>query len=1132
MLKNQAGDIIFTPSDLIRYLSSPFSSWMDRYHLECPGQLEPDTATEDQRLIRDAGDAHEKAVLAQFRDNDIEITEIAGPSFAAAHQATMEALDAQRPLIYQAALKMQGFQGYADFVEPSPESGYLVWDTKFARSPKPFYIIQLCAYSEMLAEATGHLPERFGVILGSNERVEYRLEEFIHFYRRVKSNMLAMHDNFTGLFEDRPEPQPRADHGRWTSHAAAFFEETDHLVRVAGITTGQIKKLRDAGIHTMTDLAGAAGSRVLKMNGDTLEKLAAQARLQCATLTARATDPACRPVFEVLPEVLPDGRPNGLTRLPPPHEADVFFDMEGYPLQPGGLEYLFGLVTREHPEGDYDFKEWWAHDREQEKVALEGFVDYVYGRWLANPGMHVYHYAPYEVSAVRRLSTRHDTRQDEVDDMLRAGVFVDLYQTVRQGLMIGEDSYSIKTVELLYRGGRGTDVATAVDSIVQYANWLASGEPQDPLQSPVLKGIRDYNEDDCVSTAQLRDWLLGVAQEHGLQRLAEAESTASPPEERTVKPEVEARAAIAESLRQKGGVCQVLGDVIDYHRREDKPMWWRMFDRAQASNEELRDDPGCIAGLIATGEPEPVARSMQQWYEFDPTQDTKLAPGKKVRFTHNLELKSTISEFDGVNGRLALTVSNAKLKEEGGFPASGSLLLDEYVSSKSIVEALTDVCHRHLEGKPLPAALAALLERRPPGVPLRQPGEPEVEAAKRVTANMNGDCFLIQGPPGTGKTYTASRAIAKLLAAGKRVGITSNSHAAILNLMTACGEALEEIGGELKGIKAGDVGDDPIFRRFPGLKHVPKGKDARGRHQGGIVGGTAWLFTRPEWEGELDYLFIDEAGQVSIANAVAMARSAKNLVPLGDQMQLEQPIQGTHHDDAGMSVLQYALKDEGRSLPDAPVYYPVIPPNKGLFLGTSRRMHPDVCRFISESIYEGRLEAYADCEKQRIELIHPELINVEAGIQFSAIEHEGNIQRSDEEVERVVQVYEELRGQPYTDKDGNTAPLKLEDFLFIAPYNAQVRALKDALPKGAQVGTVDGFQGQEAPVTVLSLCSSAGEYGSRGLSFILDKNRVNVAISRAKCLAVVVADPRIADTLPGSIEEMRLLNLFCKAMVA
>jgi len=336
--------------------------------------------------------------------------------------------------------------------------------------------------------------------------------------------------------------------------------------------------------------------------------------------------------------------------------------------------------------------------------------------------------------------------------------------------------------------------------------------------------------------------------------------------------------------------------------------------------------------------------------------------------------------------------------------------------------------------------------------------------------------------------------------------------------------------GSYSTIKVGDDAEDELFSSNPGLLHVKSNPDAHAAYQGGVVGGTAWLFTRPEWEGVLDFLFIDEAGQVSLANAVAMARCAKNLVLLGDQMQLEQPVQGSHPGDAGLSALQYALKDTKSSGTDNPVFHAVVPADYGLFLGESWRMHPSVCSFISESIYERRLRSCSDCARQEI-VVTPNAghyIMCESGIVFSGVAHDGNIQQSDEEVERVNEIYRELLGRHYTAKDGNTRPLTLQDFLFIAPYNAQVRALQAALPPDARVGSIDKFQGQEAPVCILSLCSSVGEYGSRGLAFILDRNRVNVAISRAQCMAIVVGDPRIARSDASSIEEMMLLNLFCK----
>ena len=1133
-MKKHREQLIFSPSDLIRFLASPFASWMDRYYLENPGAVTPDEATEDEKLIAQTGDQHERAVLDEFKSSAANLIEVPKDDPAAARTKTLSAISAKAPIIYQAALESEQFAGFADFLMLDASGRYQVWDTKLARSPKPYYAIQLCSYAEMLAAMTGgQMPEKFGIILGSKDRVEFRVEDFIHYYHRIKAGFMAMQEGFTGKMTDRPEPLPRADHGRWTSHAEKFFTDTDHLVQVAGITVGQIKKLKRAGIATVADLAAASGESVHKIANDSLEKLVAQARLQCQTRDDRKANPESPPRYEVLPHTGPNGEPVGLAALPPGHPGDVFFDMEGYPLVSGGLEYLFGACTRNEPAGSLEFKDWWAHDRDEEKLAFEGFVDCVFNRWKNNPGMHIYHYAAYEVSAVRRLSTRHDTRQDEVDELLRNEVFVDLYQIVRHGLRIGEDSYSIKTVEHLYRPKRTTEVATTVESIVQYARWLESKQARDWKTSTILKDIRDYNEDDCKSTAELLEWLRKVAGEHKITA-ARSISVSAPSTPPVLPPEVVARLDTAAKLRKQGyAVSVVLADLIDFHRREEKPMWWRMFDRAQATAEELRDDPGCIEGIQAIGSPAIEKQSLVQTYRFDPSQECKLAAGDRSRmmFTYNLEAKFMLSALDTSKGELQLKIGKKTLNEKfgGAFPQHGSLLPDEYVPAAAIQAALTEVAVKHLS-KNLHAPVAALLNRVPPAAPLQNTGESATDAAIRIAGLMSGGCLVIQGPPGTGKTYTASQVVTAILAAGKKVGIASNSHKAVVNLLVACGDAARESARLLRGIKVGGDANDPLFSSNTAMQYVKDTGDARGAYAGGVVGGTAWLFTRPEWEGVLDFLFIDEAGQVSLANAVAMARCAKNLVLLGDQMQLEQPVQGSHPGDAGLSALQYALKDTDASRPDSPVFHAVVPPDYGLFLGESRRMHPSVCRFISKSIYEGRLGSHPDCARQKI--VVPSgahgLITKESGIVFSGVEHDGNIQQSDQEVERVKAIYYELVGRLYTAKDGSTRPLALEDFLFIAPYNAQVRAIQAALHADARVGSVDKFQGQQAPVCVLSLCSSYGEYGSRGLAFILDRNRLNVAVSRAQCLAVVVADPRITGAAAGSIDEMMLINLFCK----
>ncbi len=461
-MKKQSGQLIFSPSDLICYLASPFASWMERYRLENPDAISPDAATEDERLVAETGDAHECTVLEELKSAFPELVQIAKSDAQMAGAHTMSAINAKAPIIYQAALESGRFAGFADFLILDAAGRYQVWDTKLARSPKPYYAVQLCCYSEMLAAVTGApMPDKFGIILGSKERVEFRVEDFLHYYRRIKAGFLALQDGFSGVLSDRPEPLPRADHGRWASHAETFFRESDHLVQVAGITVGQIKKLKAAGITTVAGLASVSGQSIPKLGSDSLERLAAQARLQCRTRADRVRQGDAPPCYEVLSQIGANGEPVGLAALPVDHPADVFFDMEGYPLVAGGLEYLFGVCTRSGQPGAFDFKDWWAHDRDEEKVAFEGFVDWVFNRWQHNPGMHIYHYAAYEVSAVRRLSTRHDTRQDEVDQLLRNEVFVDLYQVVRHGLrdrrgqLFHQEGRTSLPAEARNRGGHG-----------------------------------------------------------------------------------------------------------------------------------------------------------------------------------------------------------------------------------------------------------------------------------------------------------------------------------------------------------------------------------------------------------------------------------------------------------------------------------------------------------------------------------------------------------------------------------------------------------------------------------------------------------------------------------------------------
>ncbi|NBZ97002.1 MAG: TM0106 family RecB-like putative nuclease, partial [Proteobacteria bacterium] len=630
--------------------------------------------------------------------------------------------------MYQGALRDGDFAGFTDFLELDPSSGtYLLWDTKVARSIKPYYAVQLCCYAEMLGHTPGtSMPENFGIILGTLERPQLRVSEYFDYYLSIKEGFLKLQQSYDGDISKRPEPEPRADHGSWTSEAETFFDSTDHLVRVAGISANQIKKLRAAGIDTLEKLANSTGVRVEKMRTEALNKLVTQAGLQHETRESRKINPEATAAIKVLPNE--NGKVHGFHALPAPDPADVYFDMEGYPIAVGGLEYLWGAGYQEN--GKFSFRDWWAHDRNEEREALRGFITWVHTRWKENPDMHIYHYAPYEVGAVRRLMSRHDTCQDEVNEMLRNGVFVDLFHVVKKALLIGDKNYSIKTVEKICRSGRtrDTEVATSIGSVVHYARWIDSGESKNWQASPILKGIRDYNEDDCRSTMELADWLRDLASRHGFAPHTPRSQGKEDNEEDKAEAEqlrLEHQ-AIVNGLRARQGdsIALTLADLMDFHRREALPEWWRLFEREKLSEDELRDDPACIAGITSHGSPRTEARSLVQEFRFDPSQECKGKRGDTVMFQGYLDAKSTIHSLDLRNGTLELKISSKKITDcfGGTFPNQGSLVPYEIVSSKPLQDAIRDIARSYLHDSVLPESLRVLLGRIPPSPQMQVAG--------------------------------------------------------------------------------------------------------------------------------------------------------------------------------------------------------------------------------------------------------------------------------------------------------------------------------------------------------------------------------------------------------------------------
>jgi predicted RecB family nuclease len=1151
MHRRPDGTLLYSPSDLTVWLEGEFAAWMERYAVErrhlspelnaTHQGLDPDPDDPELALRGRKGNEHEQRFLAQLRSEGREVIEI--PRDGESQVRTLAAMRAGAPVIYQAHLANGTLQGYADFlvrVDTPSDLGtfhYEAWDTKLARAARPYYLVQLCAYAELLAEIQGQRPRELVFVLGDGKPERFRTDDYFYYYQHLKRDFLAFQQRWDPAV--RPSPAYDRSFGRWNECAERILAEADHLSGVAGITRDQIACLEAAGIGTFTALATTKAAQVDGITPVAFRRLVRQA-FQQQQSTGRA-----RPTWEFQS---PDPKQprRGLALLPAPSRNDIFFDMEGYPYAEGGLEYLFGAVTVEGGKGV--FHDWWAHDDATEKKAFEDFVDWAYARWEQDPAMHIYHYAAYEPSALRRLRDKykidangrdalralmgkHATRESKVDDMLRGELFVDLYPTIRQGLIVGTPSYSLKETEKLVADQRTSSVKTAGGSVVAYQAWIDSGEPTDWKQSPILSGIRDYNREDCINTWLLRDWLLERQAEAKLRYISSSEDEGAGNAKVKREPDEEEILAgmISLTLEQDSGgdaeyrrITQLLGHLLGYYRREERPVWWRYFNLTRHVDDEKRYlDPGCLAGLVRTDRaPWVVDRSMGYEFSFDPDQDTVIRLGSKVAFTHSESAKGEVIEFDPVRGLIGLKCG----AKAGAPPQETSIVEFDFVLSKPIVAGIRRFAEGWMRRAPVGEALVELLHRRPPRIHGRKSGEPLIDESGEIVAQaydviaaMDRTTLAIQGPPGSGKTYTAARVIARLLQQGKRIAVTSTGHKVIMNLMCAVEKARKDFPFQAPMLKV--LGDDEELPAGTSIKGLRESKQIALSLPNGpvLIGATAWGFCRPEVEGKFDYLFVDEAGQVALAMLVGIGACASNIVLMGDQMQLAQVTQGQHPAGVEVSALSYLLQDHA-----------TIPPELGIFLPLTWRMHPRVNRFISDAIYEGRLQAQEHNQRQRIAPC-ADPIHCENGIVVLPVVHEDNAQWSPQEIEQVRRVLDSLHSRQVTDRDNAERPLdRVTDLLFVAPYNRQVRALQESLGDGAKVGSVDRFQGQEAPVVVVSMCASSLDDAPRGAQFILSPNRLNVAISRAQTLAIVVASPRLIVSRCSSVEEMKLVNLFCR----
>lgn len=1148
--------MVVSTTDLLNYLSCEELTVLDL--LKADGLVSP-LPVDQQMLAAKKGLLSEEDVLAILEKRHGGAARIIGRD-TDAFDTTVKAMREGKSLIYQGLLlrEVDGlvYESRPDFLirveEPSSLGAYSYEpvDSKLSKTTKLDDLVQVLDYADALMEFQGVLPKRAHLFLAGVDQVSYRTESCIEEVRLQRRNFLrhvALSSSVSpeGLFPKLdPKPNSLCLLCTWQKSCEEYWEKSDSLYRVANITRSQVARLIKGGVTSMTQLAQSTSKEIeAEISSDVLSSLIAQADAQMRTMSSGSAKPYYRVRDDAAATALSR---RGLGLLPKASEGDIFFDIEGDPFyKPDGLEYLFGVAFFE--AGGLRFRAFWGTDPTEERRAFGELVDFMMRRWEHYPDLHIYHYADYERGALSKLASRSNFKVFEVDTILRNDLLVDLYPAVKGTLLLGSDSYSLKKVEKLYlKEGRSEAVTTAMGSVESFEAWLESRDDE------ILDEIERYNEMDVRSTAELRDFLLGIRNELCKEKGEfpyRGEEAGNQPEILRQKKDSEIELegyemtlyALADQSESKGDkeAFRLCGDLMGFFAREEKPNWWRYFNLISPEREshEFLSESGCIGGLQMVSQRLDAKGNALLTFKFDRSQAFKIGDEKLLdpELEYELHLDpeqkglisfGTVARIDFARGEIE--IKRDKKYPEGRTPKN--LVAWSSVPTRPIEDALKRFADKLISSP-------SLTEATDVGIELLKVNRPRFrvdgrsctgikelstscgdgrdleteELAIRASEALQNSYLVLQGPPGAGKTFLCAKVIAHLVGNGKKVFATALSHSAIDNLMEALAPMIDDPGSlyRVEGAKA---------RKRDGITPI-RPADLSSlvvRDHGLVVGGTIWNGSRPDLAGGFDYGFVDEAGQFSLANAIALTNSCRNLVLSGDPQQLSQPLIGSHPPGAGRSVLEHLMGQAE-----------VVDPDHGIFLSKTYRMHPKLASVVSAISYDSQLHSSDGLD--RLELLdHSPL--PKNGLVYIPVEHSGNTYRSLEEVEVAKKVSEFLLGRSWIDKFGIERPVTPREILAVAPYNAQTNALSAALSGFAEVGTVDKFQGREAPFVILSLSASDGESSGRGVDFLFSTNRLNVAISRAKVMTVIVGSPALIETKPRTLDQLYLLGAVSKAI--
>ena len=1105
---NSAKQFVFSPTDLANHISCHHITYLNKQYAQ---KLinRPKQENRMLDLLRQKGIDFEENYLSSLKSAGLSVVEIKQDDADAAEK-TVQAMHDGVDVVYQARLVEEGiWEGWSDFLIKIPGTSqlgawqYEVVDTKLASETRAGTILQIALYSERIGAIQGKMPEKM-YVQKPEGRVDFRVDDYIAYVRLIKKKLaIALTTEFTSY----PEPLEHCDICSWFILCNKQRREDDHLGFVAGMGNSQIKEVRKQEIFTLKQMAEAPMPLAFKPsrgNIETFSKLREQARLQ---LSEREND---TPIYEMLP-LIPA---RGLFHLPEPSKHDIYLDLEGDRMvEPDGREYLFGWVYQN------TYTAIWSETASAELSAFEAFMDFASGIKNMHPDMHIYHYNHYEVTAFKRLMGKYAAKAAELDIFLRSQTFVDLYPVVKQSLQASVEKYSIKDLEKFYGYTREMNLRDLSKIKIDYELLLETND-LDAIDPMMRDAVQLYNQDDCFSTYHLHVWLESLRTQmvdNGAE-ITRPEILVGDANDKLTEHQIMIQPifdALMEGVPLENRTSSenakfILAHMLDWYPREDKSFWWEYYELTKASEDELFENRKAISYLQYTGERTPDKRSFVDTYSF-PKQETDIKRKNMVKISTG----QPVGEVIEVNHKLQLIKIKKTGKSLDLHP--DSVFVADYINPKdklaSIVSLANWVATHGIDSPDHFGKCGRdLLLRKNPDVAEAIVANESIVKLTDWALKLNNSTLAIQGPPGTGKSYTCSHVVVNLIKAGKKIGITALSHKVIENLLGKIYDVAEEEKMQISIVqKAGRDMDEGVL--WTCVTDNDEVFSNIGRAD--IIAGTSFLWSRPELIDSVDYLIIDEAGQLSLIDTLAISRAGKNLLLLGDPQQLQQPVQGTHPDGTAASALEHLLNGDK-----------TIASEQGMFLEKTWRMHPAICAYDSEMFYESKLTSMANLENIRVDGSET---YAGSGLRVKLVKHDGNINASEEEAKVIAKMVEELcqEGMTWTNENGLINQITRADIKIISPYNAQVQTLMELIAD-VQIGTVDKFQGQEAPIVIYSVATSSPQDAPRGMEFLYSPNRINVAVSRAKALFILVATDKIYEPDCKNPAQIKLANPLCR----